>query len=208
MSIVEPVKLKNDQRHAVTQFGVMSIVGLIPIGDDRQLERGDWIVCQTGRGLEIGCVRSIGTNRSPENTADQFAGHFVRMATDSDHMAQSRLDDKKHVGLEACSQWLAEQGSTEVLLDVDVMLDGQRLYFHFLGDNDTFDPALNDQLVEIYDRVTGIRQFTQTVSEGCGPDCGSDGSGCHTDGNCGSGGSKTGCSSCGLKSSCHTPKRK
>ena len=90
-----------------------------------------------------------------------------------------------------------------MLLDVDVTLDGHRIYFHFLGDAETLSNEIEEELASVYDKATGIREFTSAVQHGCGPTCGSDGSGCHSEGGCGVATSPGGgCSQCGLKNQC------
>ena len=197
--------------HVLAQVGATGVWGRFVAAELGDLQVGDTIVCQTGRGLELGRVRLIDWQPS---LAEETVGPVVRRANDSDLLTWQRITAAAPAGIEACNRWLANQGFPQMVLDVDVPLDGMRLYFHFLGD---VDDALDDAtatLVEQFDQATGIRRFTQAVITGCGPNCGSDGSGCGTSGSCssgtggscssGTGGGKSsgGCGSCALRGGC------
>lgn len=188
---------------AVVQIGALPILTRVTIPSEQTVSRDQWIVCQTGRGLEMGRICDVDSGRTAGRSLGQDSSgstQFLRIASDSDLLAMSRLENRKPEGLEACCQWLADQQCAALLLDVDITLDGQRLYFHFLEDGLPLPLSLESDLADVFDQATGIRQFTSAVSTGCGPDCGSDGSGCSQSGGCQPAGG--GCGSCGLKSNC------
>jgi hypothetical protein len=144
---------------------------------------------------------------------DDVVGSILRVASDSDHLVNQRINRSLAAGIEACNEWLNLHQFDQWVLDVDVPLDGMRLYFHFLGEVDDRLEAATAGLVELFDRVTGVRGFTQAVLVGCGPTCGSDGSGCARtttpaagDGEAGGDGLGTakagGCQSCALSGGC------
>jgi len=223
---MEPGRLESQVRteRVLVQVGVTGLWAEFtnPLG--LQLQVDDQVVCQTGRGQELGGVkwlspspvtgfsaRSFEENRSGDL---QPVGTILRLASDSDLLAQQRLRQRVPLGLAACEKWLADQGFSQLLLDVDIPLDGHRIYFHYLGEVDESLEAATEQLVEIFDSVSGIRQFTQAVATGCGPDCNSDGGGCGrsvssdsptnsaspTD----SASPRRGCVSCSLRGGCHS----
>ena len=89
---------------------------------------------------------------------------------------------------------LAERGVSAVLLDVEDLLDGQGLYFYFLGEVTPEIDACTAELADAYDAAVKFRQFTDTLLEGCGPGCG-------TDEAKGQGGCAT-CTGCAVASAC------
>ena len=160
---------------ALIHFGNLPILGRVPLPSELKVERNQWVVCQTGRGLEMGLVKDLTVHRNyavQTSEATLPDPTFVRMATEADHLAHQRLESKKAAGLNACANRLADTLPGTVLLDVDVTLDGQRIYFHFLGDTRDLDNQVDSELAEIYDQATGIRSFTSAVATGCGPECG------------------------------------
>ena len=78
-------------------------------------------------------------------------------------------------------------------MDVEHLFDGQSLFFYFLGEIDSEVTVLTESLAEAYEAKVQFRQFTESVTAGCGPDCGTEqAAGC----------ASTGCSSCSLSSGC------
>jgi hypothetical protein len=193
---------------AVIQVGTTGVWGRFSTTAEAGIKVDDWVVCQTGRGLEIGRVRLLLT-AADGGAQEDIVGPILRVATESDLLTRQRIERAAPAGIDACNRWLGDNGFSQIVLDVDVPLDGQRLYFHFLGDVDRSLEAVTESLVELFDQTAGIRRFTQAVITGCGPQCGSDGTGCGSgggapsnpaDGRVASG--KSGCGSCALNGGC------
>lgn len=163
-----------------------------------EIDRDLRVVVQSGRGLELAVVKALATDGMAQQALAESVGPIVRLASDADDLAHQRIDRLRSEGVTACSQWLIEHGFPEILLDAEVTLDGQRVYFHFLGEVSYELEKATETLVEVFDQATGVRQFTQAVITGCGPTCGSDGSGCSSK----SGDASGGCVSCAIKSAC------
>lgn len=183
---------------AIVQVGATAVWGRFRLPTGTSIQVDDLVVCQTGRGLEVGRVKVLLTE-SDEGPSEESVGPILRVANDSDLLTRQRIERAAPQGIAACNQWLQDRGFSQIVLDVDVPLDGLRLYFHFLGDVDRNLDAATETLVELFDQATGIRRFTQAVATGCGPQCGSDGSGCQTGA---TSGEKRGCASCSLSGGC------
>lgn len=209
---------------AVVQVGATGVWGRFQVPASLSLQTDDWVVCQTGRGLELGRLKLLlpsaerlpstdisGEDGPPseDNISDEAhppgeetVGPILRVATDADLLTRQRIERATPQGIAACNQWLADNDFPQIVLDVDVPLDGLRIYFHFLGDVDRRLDAATDTLVELFDQAAEIRRFTQAVAVGCGPSCGSDGSGCHGSGGTSDKSAKSGCASCALSGGC------
>ena len=86
-----------------------------------------------------------------------------------------------------------------MLIDVEHLFDGQSLYFYFLGDVGPATEQLTAELAELYSAAVKFDQFTDTLVNGCGPNCGTadaEGGGCGTS-----------CVSCAVAGACGTKKR-
>lgn len=156
-----------------------------------QLNRGVRVVCRTKRGIEIGTVLC-------ESTTEQLseAGRFIRPADANDELLWSKLLELSCDAAESCQRHLRQQGLDDVLLDVDPMLDGRTLYFHFLGDPSQQASDRMAELAEVYRQSVAASPFAQRVETGCGPGCGTESkSGCGTSG---------GCVACSVASKCRT----
>lgn len=195
---------------ALVLVGSTGVWGRFKVPHPIEVRVDDWVVCQTGRGLEMGRVKLLLSDDAVSES--ELVGPVLRVATDADLLTRQRIERAVPQGIEACNLWLGENGFAQIVLDVDVPLDGQRLYFHFLGDVDRSLESATDKLVELFDKTTGIRSFTQAVAVGCGPNCGSDGTGCQTangeacapagDGEGAATNRKNGCGACALSGGC------
>ena len=95
------------------------------------------------------------------------------------------------------SQVAVRWGGRVVLVDVEHLFDGQSLFFYFLGETTPELDALTSELAELYEAQVQFRKFTDTLTAGCGPHCGTEQAG---SGGCGSGG----CSTCAVAGACGT----
>jgi len=59
-------------------------------------------------------------------------------------------------------------------MDVEHLFDGQTLVFYFLGEMTPELESLTSELAELYETHVQFRKFAETVTAGCGPDCGTE----------------------------------
>ena len=62
-------------------------------------------------------------------------------------------------------------------MDVEHLFDGQTLLFYFLGDMTPELETITSELAELYETHVQFRRFTEAVTEGCGPACGTEAAG-------------------------------
>ena len=142
-----------------------------------------------GGGLEIGEVLSPAAEAPVHGEAD---GSILRGLTIEDQLLEARLERNRQEAYQACTGWLAERKLAATLVDVEQLFDGRRLFFYFLGEPPAEIEALTEQLAEVYDAAAQISRFAATLTEGCGPGCGTSEA---TGGGCGS--CATGCAVAG-----------
>lgn len=176
----------------LVRFGVLGHLGRFHSPEGHLYPRGTRLVCRTPRGLEIGEVLLP----IAEDVQDTD-GTVLRAVTIQDELLISRLERNKQQAFTACENQLAQRGSAAVLMDAELLFDGQSLFFYFLGPTDPTLERLTAELAETYEAQVQFRKFTQTLLDGCGPDCGTGEPG----EGCGSGG---GCSSCAVAQACGT----
>jgi hypothetical protein len=103
--------------------------------------------------------------------------------TPEDRLLEARLQKNRDAAYEACAARLAELSSPAMLMDVEHLFDGRTLLFYFLGDMTPELEALTAELAELYETHVEFRRFTEAVTVGCGPGCGTEeatGGGCKT----------------------------
>ena len=121
-------------------------------------------------------------------------GLLLRRVTVEDELLLARLDRRRDEAFQACVTLLERRGLLAVLVDVEHLFDGKSLYFYFLGEVSPEVESVTAELAAVYEAEVQFEQFAETLSEGCGPDCGTDAAA----GGCG----PQGCVSCAVAEAC------
>ena len=186
----QPMTQAESQPVYFVRTGTRSGYQTITVGLEN-LQRGNRIVCRTARGLEIGDILC-------ETHADLDAEHgrWVRNAGPEDELLWNKLLELSQSASDACQRYLSDSGLPDVLLEVEPLMDGKTLFFHFLGEPTDATNQCVEQLAEVYQEQVSNSGFAKLLEHGCGPGCGTEAkSGC---------GSSGGCASCGLAKKCKT----
>lgn len=176
----------------LVRVGVVSQIGRFSLAEPMELSRGARVLCRTARGVESGTILG---NCSVAAEAD---GRVLRKMGPEDEMLWGHLQQLGQDAFEACHEWLEEQQIEATLLEVEPLMDGKTLYFHFLNDVQPLVQEKLDQLVRVYEENARDSKFAKLLEEGCGPGCGTATAknGC---------GSKGGCAVCKIASACKSP---
>lgn len=169
----------------------MGQVGRFQAVDAVRYARRARVVVRTCRGLEIGEVLAEPASESDGATAD---GAILRRMTVEDQLLETRLEKHRQTAYEACAELIHKKGTTATLVDVEHLFDGQGLFFYFLGEVPQELETYTTTLADEYDAKVQFRQFTDTLIQGCGPDCG-------TEAAAGQGGCDS-CSGCAVADAC------
>lgn len=172
----------------LVKTGLMGVLGTFEARSFEVFPRDQQVICRTERGLEQGYV-VCDIESDYRSSVD---GDLLRRVTPDDELILERLERFRDRAFDACQKLLADHRLSATLVDVEHLFDGQSVFFYFLGDIDERVEAITAQLAETYDRKVKFKKFAKALATGCGPDCGSDGSGC----------SSSGCGSCALSGSC------
>jgi cell fate regulator YaaT (PSP1 superfamily) len=184
-------------RQHIVRIGVLGAVGRFASTAAERYSRGARVVCRTRRGLEIGEVLTP-AEFAGGGDVQAAEGEVLRRVTIEDDLLIARLEKNRLEAYEACCQRLTERGSSAILLDVEHLFDGRSLCFYFLGETTPELDALTAELADAYEAKAQLAKFAETLTAGCGPNCGTEeGAGC------GSGG----CSTCSVLSACGTKRQ-
>lgn len=123
-------------------------------------------------------------------------GILIRRVSVEDDLLLARLESNREAAFTACQALLNERNVSTVLMDVEHIFDGSSLYFYFLGDVTPEVEALTAELADAYEAKVEMRRFAEALTEGCGPDCGTE----DAEGGCASGS----CASCAVATACVT----
>ena len=175
----------------VVRYGLLGHVGRFTAVDAARFARRSRVVIRSPRGLEVGEVLA-----GPEDNAlaGRPQGQILRRMSVQDDLLEARLDRRRHEAFAACEQLLADAGVEAALVDVEHLFDGEGLFFYFLGDPPQEAAEITRRLADVYEAAVEFRKFAETLSEGCGPGCG-------TEEAKGQGGCES-CTSCAVASAC------
>ena len=185
----------NMARFHLVRVGAFSQVGRFASVDAARYPRGARVVLRTTRGLEVGDVLAPPASES----AAEFDGVIVRGMTIEDQLLEVRLRKNREAAYAACACRLAELRLDVALVDVEHLFDGRTLVFYFLGRQPPELETVTSELAAIYDTQVQFQAFATTLTEGCGPGCGTEeatGQGCQS---CATG--------CAVAGACGTRKR-
>jgi hypothetical protein len=187
---------KRMSRNHFVRVGAMGHVGRFTSVDAVAYPRASRVIVRTSRGLEIGDV--LGPSEELTQTVRGAAdGSILRGMTLEDELLETRLQKNRDKALAACIARLEELNVTATLVDVEHLFDGRSLFFYFLGEVTPEIEAVTSELAEVYNAAAQFRQFAETLTQGCGPGCG-------TEEAAGQGGCATCATACAVASACAT----
>lgn len=175
----------------LVRYSLLGQIGRFTSSDAVCYPRSSRVIVRSVRGLEIGTVLA---EPDSESQAASIQGQILRRMTVEDDLLQARLDKHRQEAFTACTDLLASEKVSATLMDVEHLFDGEGLYFYFLGGVPAEAERLTRQLAETYETSVEFRRFAETLTEGCGPGCG-------TEEAMGQGGCDS-CTSCAVASAC------
>jgi hypothetical protein len=158
-------------RHHFVRIGLFGHVGRFTSVDAVAYPRGSRVIVRSSRGLETGEVLGPTEEAVVRGTTD---GSILRGMTIEDELLESRLGKNRQQALDACNDELSRRGVSATVVDVEHLFDGRSLYFYFLGEVTPEIEAITSELAEVYDAAAQFRKFSETLTAGCGPGCGTE----------------------------------
>jgi cell fate regulator YaaT (PSP1 superfamily) len=179
----------------LVRYGLLGHVGKFAAVEALRYPRRSRVVVRSPRGLEVGEVLA---EPGEEGSLEAADGQILRRMSVQDDLLEARLERRRHEAFAACQQLLAEAAVPAALVDVEHLFDGEGLFFYFLGDPPEQAHDITRRLAETYEAAVEFRKFADTLTEGCGPGCGTEEA--KGQGGCAS------CTSCAVASACGSRK--
>jgi cell fate regulator YaaT (PSP1 superfamily) len=177
------------EREYLVSYGTLGDFGRFRAVRPLSCRRGDHVVLRTHRGVEIGEVLRDATPAHAHFLPNTTLGSLLRLADHMDAQTAESMCARVAGVCEEAQRQAASLGLPLVILDAELLLDGEHVVLHFLRgaecDVRPFVSGLSTALAMhvLVEDLTGERK----IESGCGS-CGA--------GECGSCGSG-GCGSCG-----------
>jgi len=156
-------------RQHFVRVGLLGHVGRFTSVDAVEYPRASRVVVRTSRGLETGEVLGPADEAPVRGAGD---GSILRGMTVEDELLEARLEKNRRKALDACTARLDQLGVRATLVDVEHLFDGRSLFFYFLGEVTPEMEAVTVELAEVYDAAAEFRKFSEALTQGCGPGCG------------------------------------
>ncbi len=136
-------------------------------GDVENLERGDYVIVKTARGLEMGNV-VYEPMEIPEEELEGPLKPVIRRATPLDMMKREEFIQKEPEAYEVCKQKIAESGLNMKLSRVEYNFEGSLLTVYFTADKRVDFRALVRELshalnTRILMRQIGVRDEAKMI---------------------------------------------
>jgi cell fate regulator YaaT (PSP1 superfamily) len=161
----------NMSRHHFVRVGALGHVGRFTSVDAVSYPRDSKVVVRTSRGLEAGEILGPAEDTAIRGASD---GSILRGMTEADELLKTRLEKNRQQAIDACTARLAERNIQATLLDIEHLFDGRSLFFYFMGEVTPEIESITAELAEVYDAAAEFRKFSETLTTGCGPGCGTD----------------------------------
>jgi len=166
--------------------------------------RDEQVLVRTRRGVEPATILSAVSadlsagvlTPSKSDAKEEVDGKILRKQTPEDLLLIKQLLASALSAAADCQRFLDLKQSGDCLLDVEPMMDGKTLYFHFVGMPEDSVTEHLQMLAEIFQRDVQTSQFAKLLEHGCGPGCGTE-----EKGGCGDGGA---CTVCVVAKACST----
>jgi cell fate regulator YaaT (PSP1 superfamily) len=121
-------------QNLVVRYGQMRFLGEFAGLDDYAHPRGERVVVRTDRGTELGEVLCPSTDRAALFLENPIRGEILRIASADDLAAEARLAERSGQGRDACREFIAKRRLQMDLIDVEVILGGERMVFYYLSE--------------------------------------------------------------------------
>lgn len=197
----------------LVRYGAMGQVGRFLADPGERFDRGQGVVVRSHRGTEMGEVLIPAPSGTPLEAPEVDGLARILRAAGADDFDRARLAESRRPGyLDDCVR-VFEGGAWPIdLLDVEPLLDENRLVLHYLGPHKLDVAGLLAVFRETYryhvmfqpvgrdgdeDALESDQGQDHDHEHGCGS-CGQGGGGCGSSSTSGSGES-SGCGSCGVK---------
>jgi hypothetical protein len=179
----------------IVSHGRNGALGIFTADSPMGLQRGAAVVIQSVRGIELGRVLCAASSRQAQLLATTSHGTLLRVAAPADQVSRGQVEIEI---FEAAKAHVQRAGLNLEILDVEMLLAGDRAIVQFVGEETDVD-LLAAELEKPFAIAIRFERLGMAHSDHEGaearcdkPDCGKTGGGGCT--SCSTGG---GCSSCG-----------
>jgi cell fate regulator YaaT (PSP1 superfamily) len=118
----------------ITRHGSMRSLGEFEAAEGMAYTRGQTVIVQSDRGLEVGEVLCEATPRAVQYIADPTHGKIVRGLTAEDRQEAALARDREKQEFDTCRRFIHQRSLPMELVNVEHLFGGERIVFYFLAE--------------------------------------------------------------------------
>ncbi len=131
------------------------------------MEKGDWVVVETARGIELGQV-VVSKREIPEQNINKPLKSVIRVATQEDIKRHTDNKAKEKEAFAICAERIKKHKLEMKLVEVEYTFDGSKILFYFTADGRVDFRELVKDLATVFKtrielRQIGVRDESKTV---------------------------------------------
>jgi len=153
---VEKGRRKPKRPTLIVRYGAMGLIGRFIYSLDRW-RRGQRVVIQSDRGMEIGTILCRGSDSG--DGGPKLRGDVLRLITHVDEIEERHLAEGTQRELEFCRQRIAERKLPMKLVEAEHLFGGDRIVFYFLSESRVDFRALVRDLAREFQTRIEMRQI-------------------------------------------------
>lgn len=143
----------------VVRYGQMRFLGEFVGLEGHSHPRGERVAIRTDRGVELGEVLCPATERAALFLENPIRGEILRGATGDDLAAEARFAERSIQALATCREMIAKRRLQMELIDVEVVLGGERMVFYYLSEKRVDFRELVKELARAFQTRIEMRQI-------------------------------------------------
>jgi len=124
-------------------------------GSNVKIEKGDFVVVQTEKGLEFGKVESVET---PAREKIAIVNKILRTATKADTIQHKKNKEKEKLAFATCKEKVRQHNLEMKLLEAECMFDASKILFYFTSDHRVDFRKLVKELAAVFRTRIEMRQ--------------------------------------------------
>ena len=118
----------------LVRYGALGHVGRVGSINRIPCRRGDRVVVNTDRGVELAEVLEAPKDGEGRSNQERPAGELLRVATDGRQTTRSRPGRSTPTSAQASEELISQRGLSVTAVDAEQLFDGQTIIVYYLGE--------------------------------------------------------------------------
>lgn len=118
----------------IVRHGCMRCLGEFDVKEGLSCRRGDQVIVNSDRGMEVGEVLCVAQPSAVELLSEPTHGEILRFLNEDDRVRIDSLRNNEDREFTTCNQFVQQRSLQMELVDVEHLFGGERIIFYFLAE--------------------------------------------------------------------------